>query len=251
MVSSRGCHMPCPHCSAPALNPRGFRARAPSAVIEEMWMLDSDHGIKHVHFEDDAFLTDTGRVVSLCEGLLERPVRSSWEIVNGVRPEHVDVNILPLMRRAGCRGIALGVESLVADSAGSAGPMRNRFSAISSIVSAARRCGISCTGYFMLGLPGSANDGDRTTVELAEKAGFDQVHFSPYVPIPGSAWFGTVTGMRAAGETGAMARKASRRFYLRPGRLLGTAMEAVRFPAMARALAGKAAHELAGWEGFR
>ncbi|NOZ02969.1 MAG: radical SAM protein [Deltaproteobacteria bacterium] len=240
MKSSRGCPCNCPHCAVPAIRPHGFSARSPLLVVEEMESLTADYGIRDIHFEDDAFMADSDRVAELCRLLIDRGFTGSWELVNGVRPEHVETSLLHDMSRAGCRRIAIGVETLRDDA---------RTELISGITAAAGRVSISTTGYFILGYPGASPRDDERLVEASRELGFAMVHYSAYRDVPGSSFFRE--GADAGYDPGAvrdLVRRAYRGFYMRPGPIAGLIGDWAREPRLVSAVVPKVLSELFGLE---
>ena len=247
MTSSRGCDCHCPHCPLPRLRPQGFAARSIESVVDEMESLAGSYGIRDVHFEDDAFWTSNDRAGELCEELIRRNSGLIWELVNGIRPEHVDVRLLPLMARAGLRRMALGVEAVYENSPPPQGELWQPAGRIRRIVDAAHEAGISTTGYFILGLPCSTPERDEAMIGLSQGLGLDMVHYSPYRELPGSRYAADgVSPDRDPDETLAMLHRAYRRFYLTPAQMAWLASELLGEPALLPAMVTKVLLELVG-----
>lgn len=249
MKSSRGCRCACPHCPVPALHPGGFTFRSAGLVADEMEQLARDHGVKDIHFEDHAFLTDRERVLELCGELSRRRRTPAWELVNGVRPEHVDSDLLADMARAGCRRIALGVEYFHTGPGTPATGLRHTPEDVRRITDAASRAGISTTGYFILGYPGNKAVDDEKLVDVSRELGFDMVHYSPYRDLAGSR-LSLAGAVPEDGPTEVLhrVRRAYRSFYMRPGPMMYLARELIMEPRVTSAVVPKVLSELFGVE---
>ena len=109
MSTSRGCVSRCVFCSASAYW-RSWRQRSVKNIIEEiMYIKKRFPNIKHIQFTDDAFTLDNKRVIDLCQKLIEKKIRITWNCVTRVYP--ISLEMLKYMKKAGCKQISFGVES--------------------------------------------------------------------------------------------------------------------------------------------
>ncbi|MBN2055900.1 B12-binding domain-containing radical SAM protein, partial [bacterium] len=111
IIMSRGCPYSCSFCVSPYIWLRTVRWRSAANVVDEMALAIKRYGLNQYHFWDDNLLLDRRRVESLCEEILTRKLRIKW--VGLSRASHVVKRreLLPLLRRAGCVGIEVGIES--------------------------------------------------------------------------------------------------------------------------------------------
>jgi anaerobic magnesium-protoporphyrin IX monomethyl ester cyclase len=236
--TSRGCARSCLYCPSPAQHPGGFDARPAAQIADEFEQLHEAHGIQAVHIEDDAFLTDRSRVMALCVELTGRGNTLNWELVNGVRPEHVDLALLQAMAEAGCARIVYSFEHLFAGGHAEVGV---DIALARKVVAMTRRVGMRVGGYFIAGLPAC---GRRTTVRsliAALQLGLDDANFVPFHPLPGSAY-----GERYAETTSSRRRAhwlcvgASAAFFLQPRTVKNFSVDLGREPKTLLALGHKA-----------
>jgi len=68
-------------------------------------------GIGWIHFHDDNFLLDKDRVRELCHRIIEDRINFQWTCLANVETISKHPEILGLMKRAGCIGIEMGIES--------------------------------------------------------------------------------------------------------------------------------------------
>ena len=242
LITSRGCPFRCSFCDKSVSGSR-WRARQAVDVVDELEDLAAQ-GIGFVNVYDDNFTLHRLRVVEICEEILRRGIDVEWKCEG--RVDGVDAELLRLMRRAGCRVVAYGVESGNAETLAllrkdvSIAKVREAFAAT-------RAAGIRPLAYIILGAPGESREQVRNTIDFVREIGADYVQFSSLVALPGTPLFEqyggrpgadvrnpvdgdahrhTVTDL-PADELAALMRYAWRSFYLRPRPLARLARDAV------------------------
>jgi len=227
-VTSRGCQYRCSFCSAPALWGRKHRYRSAESVVDEWTALRVDHGVDGILVEDDLFTHHRRRVFALCERLIRESPDVTWELLNGIRPESVDEELLGLMARAGCTRIAFSLETADPERLVEMGRTPD-LARVEMVVRAARKAGIGVTGYFMIGLPGERRRDRLATFRFASKLRLDMAHFSVASAWPGTTWRGDLVPVPAAERSAmygswylhpARAVRAARMLGVRPGELV-------------------------------
>ncbi len=107
LLSSRGCPAACTFCSNNVTG-RQFRYRSADSVAGEVRFLVEKFGLTAFSFFDDSFAVGARRVRELCAAL--RAVgRVHWTCT--AHPAHLDRDTLAEMKRAGCGGVDIGMES--------------------------------------------------------------------------------------------------------------------------------------------
>ena len=242
MITSRGCPFRCSFCDK-SISGSQWRARGAEDVVDELEELAA-RGIGFVNFYDDNFTLHRRRVVEICEAILRRGLDIEWKAEG--RVDGVDPELLRLMRRAGCRVVAYGVES---GNESTLSLLRKDVSLdkVRAAFSATRSAGIRPLAYIILGAPGESLDEVRHTIRFVREIGADYVQFSSLVAFPGTPLFEqygdrpgadvrnpvdgdvhrkTVTDLPPE-ELGALMRDAWRSFYLRPEPMARLARDAV------------------------
>ncbi len=107
LLSSRGCPAACTFCSNDVTG-RRFRYRSAQSVAEEVRALHEQYGAQAFVFFDDSFAVGRRRMEELGEALA-RVGRIGWSCT--AHPAHLDPATLRHMKRAGCGGIDIGMES--------------------------------------------------------------------------------------------------------------------------------------------
>ena len=111
IMGSRGCPYNCSFCSSPMMWRQKVRYRTVGNVIEEIKWAIEKFGINKFHFWDDNFMLIDKWVRELCNEIIKRKLNIYWTGLT--RAEHIIKykKTLPLMKKAGCVGIEIGVES--------------------------------------------------------------------------------------------------------------------------------------------
>ena len=78
-------------------------------MLKMVLNLKERYGIRHINFYDDLFTLHKKRVVGFCNLMIERKTGVTFNCA--VRAEHIDLDLLKLMKRAGCWMISLGIET--------------------------------------------------------------------------------------------------------------------------------------------
>ena len=63
-----------------------------------------------ISFTDDTFMVDQKRVAEICEGILKNNYKINWQC-EARAVDTQNLNLLKLMRKAGCKSVFLGLES--------------------------------------------------------------------------------------------------------------------------------------------
>ncbi len=185
MVTSRGCPFRCTFCDK-SVSGDGWRARRAADVVDEMETLVSAHGVGFINFYDDNFTLRRDRVVAICEEILARGLDVEWKCEG--RVDGVDLPLLRLMRRAGCRTIAYGVESAQQSTLDL---LRKdvRVDQAAAAFAATRAAGIRSLAYIILGVPGETRSDVQRTIAFCDELRADYVQFSSLVAMPGTPLF--------------------------------------------------------------
>jgi anaerobic magnesium-protoporphyrin IX monomethyl ester cyclase len=243
IVTSRGCPYQCIYCSK-AVTGNTWRPRSPENVIDEWRRLVVDLRATEIGVTDDVMTLDMKRAKRICQLLIDEGLNTiPWITIHGIRADNTDLELLQLMRAAGCKRVGFGVES---------GNQRvldcmKKGQTIDDVRQAfrnARLAGLQTIGFFIFGLPGENEDTMDDTIELALELDPDLANFMIAAPYPGTNLYDMVLeegnlftsdwrdfaihDNKARFEIGDVTaelverkwHEAYRRFYLRPGRLL-------------------------------
>jgi radical SAM superfamily enzyme YgiQ (UPF0313 family) len=107
MLFSRGCPADCDFCGSPQFYLRKFRCRTPELIVAELKHCIENFGLKHFSIVDDVFTLNHKIMRVFCE--LVKPLKITWTCL--ARADHMDLEMIQLIKKAGCIMVSYGVES--------------------------------------------------------------------------------------------------------------------------------------------
>jgi radical SAM superfamily enzyme YgiQ (UPF0313 family) len=181
VMSSRGCPYQCVFCSKAG---QKYRCRNAKSVVDEIEFLKDRFDIQGVNFLDLTLTANRKHVEELCQEMITRNLDVVWWCESRA---NIRLDLLDLMKEAGCVSIALGVES------GSKRVLSSSKKGITidQVVNFCKRCnetGILVQPYFMFSLPDETVEDVRQTIDLITKLeSFTQpCSFQPTMVFPGT-----------------------------------------------------------------
>ncbi|MBN1689171.1 MAG: radical SAM protein [Candidatus Omnitrophica bacterium] len=183
LVTSRGCPYNCTFCNAKMTYGRTLRYHSEKRVINELDYLMDRYGFDSFQFYDDMFTAVRSRVIKLCEVMLKTNRKYQWMCYT--RTDRVDLELLKLMKRAGCYMISYGIEAgdqVLLDKIRKNLTVEDNQKAVEWT----SKAGILNIGTFMLGLPSETPEQTKNTIDFACKNKFDYAIFGITEPYPGT-----------------------------------------------------------------
>jgi len=245
IMTSRGCPYRCSYCSQ--IMERRWRMRSAEDVVSEWEWLVRDLGAAEIGVLDDSFNINRKRVLEICDLLIERKLTHvPWIMINGIRANLADEEMLGKMRMAGCIRTAFGVESGNQEILDSVIHKQLTLEQVRSAFAAAKAVGMETIGFFMVGMPGETEQTMEETIQFACELDPLVANFSIATPFPGTEMYDTVkqNGRILADNWDDFVffegkarfeypnlpaelverkwKEAHRRFYLRPHRVIKT-----------------------------
>ena len=186
IVSSRGCPFHCTFCLSDMMWGRRYRQRSVDKVIEEIEDCINKYGCDEINFNDDLFTADKKRLKGFCKQIIEKRINIRWVAMS--RPDYIIPDVLEIMREAGCRKIAMGLES---GSDQVLKCMNKRMDPNKSIeaVKMIKEAGIAVGAAFVLGHIGETEKTIGETIAFAKKLNPDTVAFYQASPYPGTEFY--------------------------------------------------------------
>ncbi|MBU1727069.1 MAG: B12-binding domain-containing radical SAM protein [Candidatus Omnitrophica bacterium] len=181
----RGCPFLCGFCFKQPSDSK-IRFRNPVLVANEIEQLVSKYGFKEINFVTDTFTVKKEFVEALCNDILRRKINVSW--IAPTRVDCVNLSMLKLMKKAGCRSLRFGVES------GSEKILKlmNKSTDKEKTVLAfkyAREAGIQSFAYLIIGYLGETEETLRQTFDFVKKIRPDLLMYNIATPLPGTLLF--------------------------------------------------------------
>jgi len=246
IMTSRGCPYRCTFCSQ-SIMPEKWRARSPQNVVAEFRHLIKDLGAQEIGVLDDSANINRKRLSEISQLLIKEGLNTvPWIMINGMRANLADKEMLSLMKKAGCKRTAFGVET------GDEGMLVriNKNESLDQIRWAfknAKEIGMETIGFFIIGLPGDSEESMERTIRFAIELDPLVANFSMMTPYPGTLAYQDIRNNggrillkdwddyvffegKARYELGTLTaemqerkfKQAYRRFYLRPSRIWRT-----------------------------
>lgn len=239
IMTSRGCPYRCTFCSQ-SIMPIKWRSRSPENVIAEWRHLVEDMGAQEIGILDDSANIRVKRMEELGRMLIDNNLTHvPWIFVNGIRANLASKELLALLKTAGLKRVAFGVETgdedilLSIDKKVDHDTIRQAFKN-------AKEIGLETIAFMIIGLPGETRESMQKTIDFAIELDPLIANFSMMTPYPGTKVYEIVKRQgrflindwedyvffeqQARYEMGGMTaelveemyRKAYRQFYLRP-----------------------------------
>ncbi len=189
VLSGRGCPYRCAYCSnTTLLDQHGgkggiLRKRRPQPLVAELARLRDRYGVEFFQFWDEEFLYDAGYARALLAAY-RREVGLPFSLF--ARPETMTDELCALAAASGCHSMWFGIES-------GSESYRRRYlerrmpnGRILEAAATARRHGIKCMVFAMVGLPFETAGDVRETIALCGQVGAELTIVSQFLPFPGT-----------------------------------------------------------------
>lgn len=197
IISSRGCPYSCSYCDRSVFS-SGFRFNSPEYILEHVTMLNRNYGIRHVFFYDDLFTFDRKRVAEFCELKAKKGIKVSYNCI--ARLEHVDTELLKLLKESGCWQVNFGIESGDPEIL----KKHRKFYGLDDVgqkLMMVKKSGMRVKGLFMVGLPGEDEAAIRRTIDYALSLPLDEINVTKFTPFPGAPVYKTIREFGEFDET--------------------------------------------------
>ncbi|MDI6786128.1 MAG: radical SAM protein [bacterium] len=191
IFTSRGCIGTCFYCligGNTCFRGYGRKLRLMSAerVVEEIEILVNKYHIPHITFWDDCFTNSLKRVENICEQILKKNIKFRWSCMS--RVDHMDRNLLKLMKNAGLCRIGFGIESgnqRVLDSI----PKKITIEDNIKTPLLAKSLGIWVWIFLLLGLPEEDENSLQDTINILKKIRPHHLCCGTATPFPGTKYY--------------------------------------------------------------
>jgi len=186
IIPGRGCPYKCTFCRAGKVWGAKPRFRTPPNVIAEIKEVISKFNIRNIVFMTDALTLKRDWTIALINEIIKDNLKFRW-ICNS-RVDSVDIEMLKLMKKAGCELISYGVESADQSILNNAKKNIKLEDSIKAI-KLTRQAGIISLAYFIIGLPGETEETIKETIRFAKQINPDYVNFHIATPFPGTEFY--------------------------------------------------------------
>jgi len=181
-ISSRGCPYSCSYCDRSVFR-KSFRYNSAGYLYRHLAYLKDRFNIRHVNFYDDQFTFNRDRVVRFARMMIDNPMGMTFNCA--ARAEHLDIELLRLMKAAGCWMISLGIET--GDEKLLARHRQNPdLNMLKEKIHLIKSAGIRVKGLLMMGLPGESRASIQRSKAYLFSLPVDDFNLAKFTPFPGS-----------------------------------------------------------------
>ena len=160
-----------------------LESRSPKNIADEfVWIAKNLPEVKEVLIDDDTFTMNKAHAVATAKEMIKVNNKVKWSCeARG----NLDYETLTLMKKAGCKLIVTGFESVDQDVLNKVNK-GIKMDVVDKYVDDAAKAGIKIHACFMAGNPGDTIKTLQTTLEWAIKKDFDTIQFFPLQVYPGT-----------------------------------------------------------------
>ena len=186
VFGSRGCPYACTFCESKAMWTRKVRYRSPENIISELKQM-YEFGIRQVNFDDDTFGISK-KNIKIINDLLEKELPEMTYTCETVVQLAKDEEVVKDMKRGGCTGTYVGIESGNNEMLKSIKKTQTTDECIQAIRNLQKH-GIDSHAFIMVGFPNETEETFKQTMDFIPKLRPDNIIFSVFTPYPGSDLF--------------------------------------------------------------
>ncbi|MCK5272490.1 MAG: B12-binding domain-containing radical SAM protein [Sedimentisphaerales bacterium] len=183
--TTRGCPHSCSFCTTPAIFGRHFRQRSVESIVDEMKEA-METGSRFFIFSDDNFAGNHRWALELCDAIT--PLKIKWASQCDILISNNE-KLLAAMRRSGCQGLILGLESPNPDTLTEARKNYVRAETYLPRIKTIQKHNISLWGAFIFGFDNDDWRNCQATVRFAHRAGLVMSCYPILTPYPGTVLF--------------------------------------------------------------
>jgi radical SAM superfamily enzyme YgiQ (UPF0313 family) len=241
IITSRGCPFKCAYCHQTM--GKVFRKRTAESILAEMEELCFQYGFKEFEIVDDCFNLDRERMYAILTGIKDRLGGVKLHFPNGVRSDRLEPEDMIIFKQAGTVSASFAIETASPRLQKMIHKNMNIGKAV-LIINAAVKAGIYSSGFFMIGFPTESYEEALATLEFAARSALHRATFFNPTPFAGTElaemaanvlngrndaidprdvnYYTSTLNISAMSdrELQMVLRRAYRRFYLNPKRIL-------------------------------
>ena len=174
IMTSRGCPGRCVYC---CLSAGRVRYRDPVAVVDEIEQKMKIADTNEISISDSSFTVNKNHVGRICEEILNRKLNIIWRCQSRV---NIDMDILKMMKNAGCIEVSIGIES-ASTKVLKAIKKNINLDQAAKFFEISHNLGISVLAYFMVSLPEETESDAQETFRFIKE--YTQYMYKPSLQI--------------------------------------------------------------------
>lgn len=185
VLTGRGCPYSCNFC----YRVNEYRIRPYDDILDEIEYLIDRYKLDGFYFVDDLMMLSERKIKGLCEGILARGLKISYNMAGRVNTATLE--ILRLLKESGCNSIYYGIESGHQETLQTMSK-RTTLEQVREAIRLTREQGIYCEYGMMFGQPGETAETLRDTVALFKELSYGEYTAKKIfgcVPFPGTGLY--------------------------------------------------------------
>lgn len=187
MQTSRGCPFPCGYyCPYPLVQGKNWRAMTATRVIREIEEIKKLK-INNILFRDATFTLDMKRTEEICRLIIKKKIKIRWWCETRINVLSKD--LLEWMKKAGCVGINVGIETMDNELIVTEGKPGVTVDDVIEMRKASKRIGIRLHFLMIMGLPHESVASIKRTFDYLVKLRPETIGVTSITPYPGTKMF--------------------------------------------------------------
>jgi radical SAM superfamily enzyme YgiQ (UPF0313 family) len=188
VASSRGCPYRCIFCSNRNTTGKRYRYRNNDAVMEDLELLQSQYGRRHVGFLDDNLLVNRKRIGHLLAEIRRRGLDKKMSFAFQARGDNVDEELLRELYATNFRSVFYGLES-ASEELMKVLEKGETVEQCKQAVRLAKKIGFKVSATFLFCIPGETHADRMNCLRMSQELDIDIVRFNNATPYPGTKLF--------------------------------------------------------------
>jgi radical SAM superfamily enzyme YgiQ (UPF0313 family) len=187
LITSRGCSGQCTFCDRSVFG-NFCRTHSAKYVMKIIRKLYYKHGVRHLRLLEDNLLLFRDKLKGICNAIIKERLNLTWSCNS--RADCVNLEILKLMKKAGCWQMAYGIETgeqKILD----AEKKKITLNQTEKAVRLTKKAGIRVVGFNMIGHPLETIRSMKKTIDFNERIGVDDFKTEFLTPFPGTELYFT------------------------------------------------------------
>jgi radical SAM superfamily enzyme YgiQ (UPF0313 family) len=189
IMMSRGCPYRCIFCASQIIHKGKYRIHSSKYIISEIEHLIDKYKVEGLYFVDDIFTIDKKVVEEVCNSIIEKGINEKivWEAqLKANLISKNDVDLLKLMKKAGCIQTNFGFESGNDRVLGMLKKNTVTVKQNSDAIELCKSVGLRVLGNFIIGSPTETVEEINDTKKFISTHDMDMVHVHLAAPFPGT-----------------------------------------------------------------
>jgi radical SAM superfamily enzyme YgiQ (UPF0313 family) len=189
IMMSRGCPYRCIFCASKIIHRSKFRMHSAEYVINEIEHLINKYKIEALYFVDDIFTLDKEKIEKICNTMIDKGINEKlvWEAqLKANLISKNDIELLKLMKKAGCIQVNFGFESGNDRVLGMLKKNTVTVKQNSDAIKICKSVGFRVLGNFIIGSPTETLNEINDTKRFILTHNMDTVHVHLAAPFPGT-----------------------------------------------------------------